>query len=265
MSYTLYSFKTRDEQDQAMWADTSFDGLIAASKNRNLFNIFHRHLINDPLCIIEAGCGMGTWVYNIRQMGHDIIGIDYMESTIKKLKAEVPDLPVKHGDVLDLNYQDNTFDAYVSLGVIEHFQGGPQIALREASRVLKPNGLAFITVPYLSVFRRFIAHPIRDLYFLLRRIRGKEKYFWEYRYTKRELKRFLDESNFRVIDVDIDDYARTDSQHHIGLCADFFFLREKNGEIWELNRLGRILLKIGKVFSPWFFCSGVHMVAVNQK
>ena len=139
------------------------------------------------------------------------------------------------------------------------------LLLSEIKRVLKPNGLAFITVPYLSVFRRLVTHSLRDIYFAIRRLMGKKDYFWEYRYTRKELSHFLKETGFEIVYTGIDDYIREDKDHHIGLCADFFFLRTKNGEIWELNKLGKLFLRAGKLFSPWFFCSGLHMVARNIK
>ena len=265
MSYTFYSFRNREEQDETQWEGQTVEGLIKSSKTRTLMEIFKQYLDKPNMKIIEAGCGMGAWVHNLREMGHDVIGVDYMQSTVDKVKAYDPDFPIQVGDVLNLDFPDNTFDAYVSLGVIEHFREGPQKALWEAKRVLKPNGLAFITVPYLSVFRRLVTHNLRDIYFLIRRLMGKKDYFWEYRYTKKELAHFLKEAGFEIIYTGIDDYIREDKNHHIGLCADFFFLRAKDGEIWELNRIGKMLLKIGKLFSPWFFCSGIHMVARNIK
>lgn len=264
MSYTFYSFRDRKEQDESMWAEESCEGLLKSSENRNLHRIFQRFLPGSGLKIIEAGCGMGTWVTHLKRMGHDVIGVDYMDSTVRKLRAADPGFPVEQGDVNDLRFPDGYFDVYVSLGVIEHFREGPQKALAEAWRILKPGGLAFITVPYLSVFRRFIAHPVRDLYFLLRRIKGKTDYFWEYRYTRKELARFIENAGFRIIHVDIDDYIPEDRTHHIGLCADFFFLRSRE-ELWKLNRAGRFLLRMGGWISPWFFPSGVHMVAVKQE
>ncbi len=265
MSYTFYSIKTRKRQDEGMWAGENFEGLVRSSQNRTLFQIFKRHLKKTNLKILEAGCGMGTWVFNLEKMGHSVIGIDYMESTIRKLKDYDPDFPVQQGDVENLDFPDNTFDVYVSLGVLEHFKEGPHQALKEGRRVLKPDGLVFITVPYLSLLRKLVAHPMRDLYFLLRKIQNKKYYFWEYRYSKEELENFLKSTGFKIIDIDIDDYQNNDNRHHIGLCADFFFLRSKQGEIWELNLLGKLLLCMLKIASPWYFCSGLHMVAINKK
>jgi ubiquinone/menaquinone biosynthesis C-methylase UbiE len=261
MSYTFYSFRNRTEQDESMWADQTFEGLIDASQNRKLHRIFDKYLTKPNMKILEAGCGMGTWIHNLRAKGHEVIGVDYMESTVQKVKEFDPSLPIQQGDVNNLNFPDESFDAYVSLGVVEHFQEGPQKALSEAYRVLKPNGVAFVTVPYLNVLRRLITHPMRNTYFGLRRLQGKKDYFWEYRYTQKELSGFLEQAGFKIIDVDIDDYIEEDTKHHIGLCADFFFLRSKTGEIWELNGPGKLLLKMGKAFSPWVFCSGLHLVA----
>jgi len=265
MSYTFYSFRNRTDQDELQWENQTFDGLVKSSQNRTLMDIFGRYLQQPKMKIIEAGCGMGTWIYNLKQMGHDVIGVDYMQSTVDKVKEYDPDFPMEVGDVHQLHFPDNTFDAYVSLGVIEHFQEGPQKALLEAKRILKPNGLAFITVPYLNMFRRLVTHNLRDIYFAGRRLMKKKYYFWEYRYTKSELKQFLSEAKFEVIYTGIDDYKTTDNDHHIGLCADFFFLRSRKGEIWELNKPAKVLLKLGKLFSPWLFCSGLHIVARNMK
>ena len=261
MSYSFYSFRNREQQDTVMWANESFDSLVSSSKNRKLHKIFEKHLNKQHMKILEGGCGMGTWVYNLRLKGHDVIGVDYMDSTIEKLRKYDASLPVFQGDVNNLDFPDDSFDAYISLGVIEHFQEGPQKALSEAYRILRPGGIAFITVPYLNVLRRLITHPMRDLFFLIRKAGGKKKYFWEYRYTKEELSNFIERSGFEIIDIDIDDYIKEDKNHHIGLYADFFFLRSKNGELWQLNNIGKILLGILKLFSPWYYCSGLHIVA----
>jgi SAM-dependent methyltransferase len=44
-------------------------------------------------------------------------------------------------------YAGGTFDGVISLGVVEHDEAGPLAALRELRRVLRPGGVAIITVP----------------------------------------------------------------------------------------------------------------------
>ena len=46
-----------------------------------------------------------------------------------------------------MSFPDNHFDAYLSLGVIEHWEEGPQQAIDEAYRVIKPGGYFFVSTP----------------------------------------------------------------------------------------------------------------------
>jgi SAM-dependent methyltransferase len=113
--------------------------------------------------IIDGGCGFGKWVIYLTQRGYNVVGIDNNEIAIAKLKEFDKLLQVELGDILDIHYPDNSFDAYISMGVIEHFEDGPLPALKEAHRVLKPNGLIFVSVPTVNIMRKFIRRPLRIL------------------------------------------------------------------------------------------------------
>ncbi|MBN2030689.1 class I SAM-dependent methyltransferase [bacterium] len=139
-------------------------GETRSCETRTLRSIFDRS-ISEDLKIIEAGCGLGGWVSYFRRKGYDIIGIEYDQREIQKTLSYDKDLPVYYGHVNHLEYPDDAFDIYISLSVIEHFHECPQKALLETKRILKNNGLAFITVSYLSLFRGMITQPLRNLYF----------------------------------------------------------------------------------------------------
>lgn len=264
MSYTFYSFRNREDQDLEMWSHRTLDGETKSCETRTLCSVFDQYISKDSK-MIEAGCGLGGWVNYFKQKGYSIVGVEYDQRVIQKTREYDPHIPIYYGDVNHLKYPDDTFDSYISLGVIEHFREGPQKALAEARRILKRDGLAFITVPYLSPFRKWITHPLRNLYFFVRRLSGGKDYFWEYRYTKNELLTFLEETGFKPVYIGIDDYIENDKKHHIGLYGDYFFLRKRHGEIWELNAVGKMILKVGRLFSPWLFCSGIHIVSRNEK
>ena len=266
MSYRLLSFKTSDEHDLDQWNDRSLAGELESFEGRTLVRIFEKFLGESKARILEGGCGFGAWCEWFQNRGHDIVGIEYDEKIVARAREFKPDVAVQHGDITHLNYPDNSFDAYISLGVVEHFERGPQQALAEAHRILKPGGLAFVTTPLLTVVRGLASHPIRSLYFLRRRLKGEPNYFWEYRFTRRELRTYLEEAGFEIIYEDVDDYEPEVTDRHIGLWADWFFLRQPKGEIWELNRAGRFLLKILKAVLPaTWFCSGLHLVARAKK
>jgi SAM-dependent methyltransferase len=72
----------------------------------------------------------------------------------KRILEYDPTMPVSVGDVECLNYPDNYFDIYFSGGVIEHFEEGPLRVLQEAHRVLKPDGILILTVPYINLSRK---------------------------------------------------------------------------------------------------------------
>lgn len=112
---------------------------------------------------IDGGCGFGKWVIYLKRLGYDIVGIDNNELAITKLKDYDKSLQVELGDILDIHYPDNSFDAYISMGVVEHFEDGPLPALKEAYRVLKPDGLIFVSVPTENTIRKLVRRPLRNL------------------------------------------------------------------------------------------------------
>ncbi len=150
--------------------------------------IFPRHLPRQGK-IIEAGCGRAQYVVALRARGYDCEGIDTAASTVGMINERYPDLPVSLGDVLDLEYESSSISAYISLGVVEHFQEGPQRALEEAFRVLEPGGVGIIAVP--------VNNPLRS------RSAGEDESelppgsrFYQYAFSPGEFEDFLVEAGF---------------------------------------------------------------------
>jgi len=108
----------------------------------------------EAVKILEAGCGVGQVAVALRARGFDCYGLDYAEKTIKLLNKQFPDYPFHKGDIRNLPYADASFDAYISLGVIEHFVEGQDVMLQEAARIIKPGGYIFISVPALNGYRK---------------------------------------------------------------------------------------------------------------
>lgn len=104
--------------------------------------------------ILEGGCGNGQFVYAFDKLGYDSYGLDYAKKTILKIKSIFPDLKVNEGDVRKLDFPNNYFDGYWSIGVIEHFYEGYYNIIKEAERVIKPKGFLFVTFPHLSLLRK---------------------------------------------------------------------------------------------------------------
>jgi SAM-dependent methyltransferase len=264
----MYKFRSphnTDAHEVKQWAGRTVDGEMEGFQHRTIVRLFDQYLDNKQYKILEGGCGLGGWCKWLNQRGNQTTGLEYNHNVVELARRLQPDIHVELGDVTQIAYPDNSFDVYISLGVIEHFEKGPEQVLKEAHRVLRPGGLAFVSTPYLSLFRRLLAHPIRTLYFLVHKLRKRPDYFWEYRFTKRELENYLTKGGFQALLTEIDDYESSVRDRHMGLWTDWYFLRAAGGKIWELNRLGRLCLYLLKPIPRSWYCAGIVLVAKAEK
>jgi SAM-dependent methyltransferase len=157
-----------------------------------------------PKCgrILEAGCGLGKYVVALKARGYDIEGVEWTNDTVQAVRSAYPDLPIRHADITKMDVSDNYYDAYISLGVVEHEKAGPHPFLSEAYRILVPNGLALISVPYFHPLRQFKARV--GIY--SDKIDGLE--FYQYAFTKREFSNLLTQFGFKIIDYKLYDYSK---------------------------------------------------------
>lgn len=169
------------------WSTQSTDSLINQLRINPLYwNLLS--LVKKKDKILEAGCGFGQWVISLKRQGFNILGIDIAANTIQMLKKNYPDLKVYIADVEDLPFKDKSFNVYLSFGVIEHFRDGPQKVLREARRVLKKDGLLYLTVPYLNI-PRFVKYK------LLENPKGE---FYQYLYSKGDIIKLIEKAGFKI-------------------------------------------------------------------
>lgn len=107
--------------------------------------------------ILEAGSGLSAIVLTLRGMGLKVIGMDYAENALHTSRSFDPSLVLFSGDVHKLPVADDSLGAYLSFGVLEHFEHGMGPALAEAYRTLRPGGTLILTIPYPNIVNRLIA------------------------------------------------------------------------------------------------------------
>jgi len=182
--------------------------------------------------VIEAGCGPGRFVMYLSKKGVDVTGIELGQETVDKVRAIIPELDIRQGDVLKLPFADNTISGIISLGVVEHFIEGPQKVLKEMNRVLKPGGYMVVTTTSFNHLRKikyFLGFGIMNdnnwldirKYNFIRKLFGKQKIskvrpfprvpfvkrnladtktFFEYFFTKEEFEQELKAAGFKIIE-----------------------------------------------------------------
>lgn len=140
------------------WDTENLEEKIKRWKNdRFVLRTLRKYIPDKDGKILEGGCGRGQVVYCMYVHGYKSIGIDFAKKTIERVKGAIPELDVRVGDVRDLQFPDNYFVGYWSLGVIEHFWNGYYDILKEMRRVLINGGYIFLTFPYMSPLRRLKA------------------------------------------------------------------------------------------------------------
>lgn len=139
-----------------IWNESDLRTLHACQRTGFLVRLLS-HYLPSGRAVLEAGCGDGRIVLQLTNQGYHATGIDFAPKIIDKLNALFPELPIFQRDVRQTGFDSESFDGYVSIGVIEHFTDTFEPVLREAHRILKPGGHAFVTFPYMSPLRRWKA------------------------------------------------------------------------------------------------------------
>ncbi len=94
----------------------------------------------------DFGCGPGQTTDYLKNLGIEISGLDVSEKLIDRARAIHPGLHFRKGNILDLEFKDNSIGAVVAFYAIVHFteeQVGR--AFDEILRVLQPGGIFLFT------------------------------------------------------------------------------------------------------------------------
>ncbi len=123
--------------------------------------IFTSDYIPRDGCILEAPCGFGYGAAYLSKKCRQVEALDIAKDNIAfaNLAYKHPNINWTIGDVTELPYEDDMFDAYVSFEVFEHLPEDIAIKhIEEAYRVLKPGGSFLISTPNREM-RRNVHNP----------------------------------------------------------------------------------------------------------
>lgn len=92
---------------------------------------------------LDAGCGSGMAASTAFALGADVSGFDAAENLLAIARERTPDAYFEATDLEELPYNDDTFDVVTGFNSFQ-YAGNPQLALQEASRVYKSDGVIVI-------------------------------------------------------------------------------------------------------------------------
>ena len=112
---------------------------------RELMFSFLKTNLKKRATILDAGCGTGGAIsyINSRQTGWNIYGIDSSQTAIKYCKRRMLKNILK-GNLNNLQYKNNFFDAVICSDVLYHQGVNPELAIKEFNRILKNKGLLYL-------------------------------------------------------------------------------------------------------------------------
>ena len=193
----VFEEKATSEFWDKHWQTDNFIEKVKAGKDNKFVKKFTTKFLKPKAKILEGGCGIGQNVYGLKSWGYNVYGVDFAKETIKKIKDNFPELKVFVQDVRKLDFPDNFFDGYWSLGVIEHFWSGYDEILKEMKRIIKPKGYLFLNFPWMSPLRKLKAS--RGLYKTLGKEKMGENDFYQFILDKKRVIKDLRENGFELI------------------------------------------------------------------
>jgi len=123
--------------------------------------------------VLDLGCGNGAMLAEIRKRGSwKLCGLDSSESAVSMAQSQGFDVRLADATVDSASlFEPHSFDLIVSAEVIEHVYD-PRGFLRQAHRLLRPQGRLLLTTPYhgylknllIAVMGKFDSHvnPLWD-------------------------------------------------------------------------------------------------------
>ena len=101
--------------------------------------------------ILDAGCGSGKYTLPLRMRGYDVVGIDVSTNALEMARTSSTkhglDIDFIAGNICNLPFPDNSFDAVLCYGVLQHLLSKErELAISEFRRILSKDGQLFIEV-----------------------------------------------------------------------------------------------------------------------
>lgn len=139
--------------------------------------------------VLDMGCGHGTTLALLDRLGHCPYGVDISTTLLGKAMDVVPKAILARASAEKTPFSDTFFDLVLAECVLS-LMSPPEDMLKEAARVLKPNGLLGLTDIYIREIREGAECDLSNLKCCLKGA-----------IQLTELKQLIENSNFEIIHI----------------------------------------------------------------
>jgi ubiquinone/menaquinone biosynthesis C-methylase UbiE len=165
-----------------------------------------RSAIKNGNKILEIGCGTGRDAEELVKLDFDYTGIDASGGMLAIARERVKGGKFQLGDFYHLDFSDNSFDGFWAAAVFLHVPKNEiDIVLQEARRILKPDGIGFISLKQKTT--------MDEGYIKESKAGGIERYFAFY--TMDKIANILERNKFEVLQIT----TQTEKDGTIWLCC----------------------------------------------
>lgn len=160
---------------------------LAVKRGKFVKSITEKHVTCENLSVLDLGSGEGGTSVVFSELNR-VFSYDLNLTRLERQRNNSATYYKINGNALKLSFKDNSFNLIILQDVIEHLPDS-KLLINEIIRVLKPDGLVYISTPNKYSIFNFVADPHWGLPFVSILKREKiRKYFLKY-FRKEEINR----------------------------------------------------------------------------
>jgi 2-polyprenyl-3-methyl-5-hydroxy-6-metoxy-1,4-benzoquinol methylase len=200
--YPIDLLKNNDFQNECEYMDA-----LKASWVRTIVDVVS--LLPNGGRVLEIGSYYGVVAISLSQLGFDTVAFDMPDiqqhpkivELYERYNVQIASEDLNNINQSPLDFENDSFDCVIMCEVLEHLNFNPLSVLRDIHRVIKPEGLFYLSVPnqvrlrnrYNCLVGRSIRNPVADFISL-----PDAAHHWR-EYTLKEVKEILAMADCNVV------------------------------------------------------------------